>query len=60
MKVDNDVTWTGAINNDNKAKEANIEVIGTWELTSDCYVHKLTKGNGAVINENGHKLTVKQ
>ena len=60
VKVESGVTWTGAINADNKAKEATIEVNGTWELTDDCYVNKLVKSKGAQIKENGHKLVVKE
>lgn len=60
VKVENGVTWRGAINPDNNAKAANIEVIGTWELTADSYVDTLTKGRGAVINQNEYKLTVKK
>lgn len=56
VTVDKNVTWTGALNPDNKAKEASITLNGTWEMTSDSYVHSITKGKGAVIHKNGHKL----
>jgi len=59
VEVGKGVTWNGAINSNGKGKAASANVLGVWNLTSDCHVDDLTLQEGAVINRNGHKLTYK-
>ena len=59
VTVEKNVKWSGSINSDNKAKEANITINGTWELSADSYVNSITKGKDAKIHENGFKLIVR-
>ena len=56
VTVDKGVIWRGAINTDNKAKGATIEVNGTWELTADCYVDSIKMGKDGKVVKNGFEI----
>jgi len=55
--VGENVIWSGAIDTDNNASSAKVEVEsnGTWYLTADSYVSSLT--NNGIIYTNGYKLS---
>lgn len=57
VKVEKGVTWNGACDQDDSAKQTTVEVSGTWNLTANSYVDKLTILPGGKVNKNGFKLT---
>jgi hypothetical protein len=56
VTVNNGVIWNGAYDNANSGLSTTAVVSGTWNLTANSYVDKLT--NNGTINKNGYTLTV--
>lgn len=57
VTVNSGVTWSGKYDNANTGKSTTLVVNGTWTLTGNSYVDKLTVASGGVINKNGYTLT---
>jgi len=58
VTVDKGVTWNGAFDTADTAKQGTVTVNGTWNLTADSHVDKLIVGEGGQVNKNGHRLIV--
>ena len=58
VTVNNGVIWEGAYDTKDEGKLTTLTINGgTWNLTADSCVDKITLTNGATINKNGHLLT---
>ena len=60
MDLQNGSHWSGAINTDNKAKKAdvNMDASSSWSLTADCYLNAFTDGNTGLTNLKGNGHTI--
>jgi hypothetical protein len=57
VTVNSGIVWNGAYDNSNSGKSTSAVVNGTWNLTGNSYVDKVTIGSNGVINKNGYTLT---
>jgi len=57
VTVDKFVTWNGALNSSDEAKQTSAVINGTWNLTSDSHVNTLVVGKRGHVKTNGHQLT---
>ncbi len=56
VMVGKGVTWNGAFDSADTGKATEVTVKGTWTLTDDSHVDKITIESGGVIKRNGHTL----
>gem|GEM_PF-6788260 len=57
VTVGSGVTWKGSYDADDSGKSTSVVVNGTWTLTGNSNVDKVTVAKGGVINKNGYTLT---
>lgn len=57
LTVGDGVTWNGAYDKADSGKSTSVIIKGTWILTDDSNVDKVTVEKGGVISQNGHKLS---
>lgn len=60
MDLQNGSHWSGAINTDNRAKKAdvNLDASSSWSVTADCYLNVFTDGNPSLTNLKGNGHTI--
>lgn len=60
MDLQNGSHWSGAINTDNKARKAdvNLDASSSWSVTADCYLNAFTDGNPSLTNVKGNGHTI--
>lgn len=57
VTVGDGVSWNGAYDKADSGKSTSVIIKGTWILTDDSNVDKVTVEKGGVISQNGHKLS---
>ena len=58
VTVNEGVVWEGAYDTADTGSTTTLTINGgTWTLTDDSCVDRITLNGGATINKNGHKLT---
>ena len=60
LDLQNGSHWAGAINTDNKAKKAdvNLDASSSWSVSADCYLNAFTDGNPSLTNVKGNGHTI--
>ncbi|MCR4860907.1 MAG: hypothetical protein K5910_09630, partial [Bacteroidales bacterium] len=56
VTVGSGVSWKGSYDTSNSGKSTTAIVKGTWTLTADSNVDKVTVAEGGVIDRNGYTL----